>query len=67
MNHNCLEHIFAALELADEMIRMADQLEPKCDDDGCLIVYGVIKDCAYKIKGATERELQAVKKSNGLH
>lgn len=61
MSNNCLEQIFTALKLADEMVRMADQVETKCEDNGCLVVYGVIKDCAYKIRAAAQRELQALR------
>jgi len=54
-----MKHIRAAIELAKEMIRMADHAGNTCDDDGCLVVYGVIKDCAYKIKESAQRALQA--------
>jgi len=37
MSNNCLEQVFAALELADELIRIADHAEAKCDDDGCYV------------------------------
>ena len=58
MTNVCMQQLLAALELAEEMIRMTDRVENVCDDDGCLVVFGVIKDCAYKIKRAAQRELQ---------
>ena len=58
MSNDCMHRLLAALELAEEMIRMTDRVENVYDDDGCLVVYGVIKDCAYKIKKAAQRELQ---------
>lgn len=61
MSNKSMKHIQSALELAEEMIRMVDREENTCDDDGCLVVHGVIKDCAYKIKGAAERELHGMK------
>jgi len=60
MSNNCLQQVLAALELAEEMIRATDRVETKCDHDGCLVVYSVIKDCAYKIKKAAQRELQTL-------
>ncbi len=58
MNNDCMQRLLAAMELAEEMIRMTDRVENVCDDDGCLVVFGVIKDCAYKIKKAAQRELR---------
>ncbi len=46
MTNVCMQQLLAALELAEEMIRMTDRVENVCDDDGCLVVFGVIKDCA---------------------
>jgi len=46
-----------ALELAEQMIRLSERIESVCDEDGCLVVYGVVKDCGYKIRGAVERVL----------
>jgi hypothetical protein len=55
-----MQQLLAALELAEEMIQMTDRVENVYDDDGCLVVYSVIKDCAYKIKKAAQRELQTL-------
>ena len=60
MNNYCMQQVLAALELAEEMIRQTDRVETVCDDDGCLVVYSVIKDCAYKIKKAAQRELRTL-------
>ena len=46
-----------ALEAAQELHVLADQAEERCGDDGCSVVCGVIRDCAYKIKGTAEREM----------
>jgi hypothetical protein len=62
-----MQQVLAALELAEEMIRLTDRLETVCDDDGCLVVYSVIKDCAYKIKQAAQRELRTLCDRNVLH
>ncbi len=60
MNNDCMQRLLAAMELAEEMIRMTDRVENVYDDDGCLVVYSVIKDCAYKIKKAAQRELRTL-------
>jgi hypothetical protein len=49
-----------ALELSAEMIRMANCGMNAGDDDGALVIYGVITDCAYKIREAAARERRAI-------
>ncbi len=67
MSNDCMQQVLAALELAEEMIRLTDRVEAVCDDDGCLVIYSVIKDCAYKIKKAAQRELQTLCYRNVYH
>jgi len=40
---------------------LADEGEASSRDDGCAVLYGVIRDCAYKIKGRAEREKEVHK------
>ena len=48
--------IHRTLELARELTLLADQGEAQCQDDGCAVLYGVVRDCAYKIRGRAEQE-----------
>ncbi len=64
MGNRSMEHVRGAMELAEKMIRMADLVVSCSDDEGCLVIYGVIKDCGFKIKEAIQQELQAVKNRN---
>ena len=52
---SCAAHIHEATVIAEAMIRLADRREADCDHDGCLLLDGVIRDCAYKIRAAAER------------
>ena len=45
-----------SLEMARQLTILADQGEARCDDDGCAVLIGVIRDCAYKIRGRAEQE-----------
>ena len=58
-------HIVRALELAKEMSVLAEEGEANSRDDGCAVLYGVIRDCAYQIKGRAERERKLHKGSLG--
>ena len=56
MKELCNEHIKETLELVRSLIILADEGERDPRDDGCRLLYGVIRDCAYKIKNEAERE-----------
>jgi hypothetical protein len=42
--------VIKAIELSDGMLRIADQGMENCEKDDCIILYGAIRDCAYRIK-----------------
>ena len=45
-----------ALVIARDLRRLADEGEASCQDDSCAVLYGIIRDCAYKIRGRAELE-----------
>ncbi len=55
----CNENIKKALFLAEEMIVLADTGDADREDVGCGILYGILRDSAYKIKKIAEAEKQA--------
>ena len=61
MNQPRNEYIKQALELARTLTILADEGEAICQDDGCIVLYSVIRDCAYKIRTEAERERDAHK------
>lgn len=52
----CDRNIFYAIQLSQEMIRLADQGDAEREDTGCGILYGVLRDAAYKIWRLAESE-----------
>lgn len=52
----CNQHIKETLEMAGRLSSLADSGEVDCQDDGCAVLYGVVRDCAYKIRGQAELE-----------
>jgi len=50
------ENIRRALEMARRLTLLADKGDVESQDDGCAVLYGVVRDCAYKIRGRAERE-----------
>ena len=53
---SCDYNIKRTLNLVDEMIRVADKGDIDREDTGCGILYGVLRDTAYKLKELAEHE-----------
>ena len=51
----CLER---TLEMAERMLRLADAGDAVREDPGCGVLYGVLRDSAYKLKQMAEAERQ---------
>lgn len=55
----CDESIKKVLKLADEMLTISDEGDAVREDTQCGILYGVIRDSAYRIKILAEEERDA--------
>ncbi len=55
---SCDENIMKTIMLADQMLVLADQGDAQSEDSGCGILYGIIRDSAYKILKLAEQEKQ---------
>ncbi|MBA4386522.1 MAG: hypothetical protein C0404_00995 [Verrucomicrobia bacterium] len=53
------------MDLARRLTILADEGEVDSMDDGCSVLYGVVRDCAYRIKGQAEQEKER-HKSKGI-
>jgi hypothetical protein len=42
--------VIEVIELSDGMLRIADRGMENCEKDDCIVLYGAIRDCAYRIK-----------------
>jgi hypothetical protein len=52
----CDTNIEKTIQLTDEMIQLANSGDAEREDTGCGILYGVVRDAAYKIKKLAETE-----------
>jgi hypothetical protein len=50
------QHILEALSLSRQLSELASAGEVDSQDDGCSVLYGICRDCAYKIRGRAESE-----------
>ena len=56
--HNrCDQGIRRLVRLTHEMIHLADHGDAQRDDVGCGILFGFVRDCAYKIRSLAQTEL----------
>ena len=58
---HCLQR---TLELAERMLQLADEGDAVREDPGCGVLYGMLRDSAYKLKHLAEAERQAHLKKN---
>jgi len=59
MTRPCNDKIVQTLDLVDHMIEIADEGDMVREDDGCGVLYGVLRDSAFKIKKLAEEEKEA--------
>jgi len=62
----CNQQIRKALELADGLLSVADKGDEARIDIGCGVLFGTIRDCAYKIRFMAESELAAHKEGKPI-
>ena len=53
------------IQLSRDMLILADEGQAAAEDDGCRLLFGIVQDCAYKIRLEAERE-QRGHQRNGL-
>ena len=52
----CNENILKVLDCAQKLLDIADEGDMYRDDDGCGVLYGIVRDSAYKILKQAEGE-----------
>lgn len=55
---SCDKTLKSTLQLTDKMIELANKGNAETEDTGCVILYGMLLDSAYKLKNLAEREKQ---------
>ncbi len=53
---DCNDNIIKVLDLVKDMIVVSDEGSASSEDDSCIMLYGVIRDSAYKIRRLAEEE-----------
>jgi hypothetical protein len=55
----CDRNIQKTLMLAEDMIKLSDAGDAEREDEGCGLLYGVLRDSAYKIRKMAEAEKES--------
>ncbi|MBT8349782.1 MAG: hypothetical protein KJO26_00885 [Deltaproteobacteria bacterium] len=58
----CDRNIKSTLQLTKEMIKLANKGDIEREDNGCGVLYGILRDSAYKLKQIAETEREQHKK-----
>jgi hypothetical protein len=51
--------IRSIVEMAELMLVISEQGLSSCEDDGCLLLNGMVRECAYRLRDAAELERKA--------
>ncbi len=65
LNRESEAKVKRSLELAGEMMKLSEAGIAGCDDDGCLVLYGILQDCAYRIRESAKAALKVHERSEG--
>ena len=58
MTSACRKYFIEAIQLSEKLLQLADDGQGGCDDDQCLVLFGIILDSASKIRLEAERRLK---------
>jgi len=49
-------NILKVMELSQQLLFCADKGDMQREDDGCGVLFGIVRDCAYKLHDAAQKE-----------
>jgi hypothetical protein len=55
MDAKTTANVERAMALADELLKLAEKGEQESPDDRCLVLFGIVRDCAHTVRRAIER------------
>jgi hypothetical protein len=58
MSHRSNENLLRVRRLTLEMMALADEGDRDADDASCSILYGILRDMAYRLRKLTDQECE---------
>lgn len=63
MGQNPNENLRKTLQLSQQLLNLANSADVSRDDIGCGVLYGAMRDSAYKLRRLAESEIEEHRKS----
>ena len=63
----CRKYFLEAIQLSEQLIKLANDAQSDCDDDRCLVLFGIILDSASKIRLEAEIRLKKLETEMAEH
>ena len=60
MTSACRKYFLETVQLSEKLIKLANDAQSDCDDDRCLVLFGIILDSASKIRLEAEKRLKTL-------
>jgi len=57
MAESCTKNLERLVELTREMLALADEGDRDRNDAHCGLIYGILRDCAYRLRKMAEEEV----------
>ena len=67
MTSACRKYCLEAIQLSETLLQLADDGNAGCDDDRCLVLFGIILDSASKIRMEAETRLKILEAETAEH
>ena len=67
MKPACRKYFLEAVQLSEQLIELANVAQSDCNDDRCLVLFGIILDSASKIRLEAELRLEILAAETAKH
>jgi hypothetical protein len=67
MTSACQKYCLEAIQISETLLQLAHDGNADCDDDRCLVLFGIILDSASKIRRESEKRLKILEAETGKH
>ena len=67
MTSACREYCLEAIQLSEKFLQLANDGHADCDDDRCMVLFGIILDSASKIRREAENRLESLEEDTAKH
>ena len=67
MTSACRKYCLEAIQLSEKFLQLANDGHADCDDNRCLVLFGIILDSATKIHLEAEKRLKKLEEETAEH